>query len=148
MCLRLNFNIYSLRVHKLPSLSLSRSLISSLNWFAMNSCSFFLLITSSNSIGKYILHAPLTSLVAALDSFNHTVLGSAFGVLGNLWSQHDVIRSWLRLTATSNYFPHPFQKFTKCLNILICCPQAYSSSLAKLSSLLGSDLGVLGHLWS
>jgi hypothetical protein len=31
-----------------------------------------------------------------------TLLGSDFGVLGHLWSQNDVIMSWLRLTATSN----------------------------------------------
>ena len=35
-----------------------------------------------------------------------TLLGSEFGVLGYLWSQNDVIMSWLRLTATSNCFPH------------------------------------------
>ncbi len=34
-----------------------------------------------------------------------TVLGSEIGVLGHLWSQNDVIMSWLRLTATSNCFP-------------------------------------------
>ncbi len=28
-------------------------------------------------------------------------------VLGHLWSQHDVITSWLRLTANSNCFPNP-----------------------------------------
>jgi hypothetical protein len=31
-----------------------------------------------------------------------TLLGSYFGVRVYLWSQHDVIMSWLRLTATSN----------------------------------------------
>jgi hypothetical protein len=31
-----------------------------------------------------------------------TLLGSDFEVLGHLWSQHDVIMSWLRLPATSN----------------------------------------------
>jgi hypothetical protein len=36
-----------------------------------------------------------------------TLLGSDFGVLGHLWSQNDVIMSWLRLIATSTYFPHP-----------------------------------------
>ena len=36
------------------------------------------------------------------------LLGSDFGVLGHLWSQNDVIMSWLRLTATSNCFPHPY----------------------------------------
>ena len=38
----------------------------------------------------------------------HTTLrGSDFGDLGGLWSQNDVIMSWLRLTANSNCFPHP-----------------------------------------
>jgi hypothetical protein len=37
-----------------------------------------------------------------------TLLGGDFWFLGNLWSQHNVIMSWLRLTATSNYFPHPY----------------------------------------
>ncbi len=36
------------------------------------------------------------------------LLGSDFGVLGHLWSQHDVIMSWLMLTATSKCFPHPY----------------------------------------
>jgi hypothetical protein len=37
-----------------------------------------------------------------------TRLGSDFGALGHLWSQNDVIMSWLRLTATSNFFLHPY----------------------------------------
>jgi hypothetical protein len=37
-----------------------------------------------------------------------TPLGSDFGVLGHLWSQNDVIMTWLRLTAKSNCFPHPY----------------------------------------
>ena len=36
------------------------------------------------------------------------LLGSEFGVLGHLWSQNDVIMSWLRLTITSKCFSHPF----------------------------------------
>ncbi len=78
----------------------------------------------------------------------HPVIGSDFGVLGNLWSQHDVTVSCLRLTATSNCFPHPSQTYTMCLSTFICCPLAYGSSLKQLSTLLGSDFGVLGHLWS
>ena len=35
-------------------------------------------------------------------------LGSKFGVLGRMWSQHDVFMSWLRLTATSNCLLHPY----------------------------------------
>ncbi len=36
-----------------------------------------------------------------------TLLGSDFEVLGHLWSQNDVIMSWLMLTATSNCITHP-----------------------------------------
>ncbi len=36
-----------------------------------------------------------------------TLLGSDFGVLGHLWSQNDVIMSWLRLTAISNCVMYP-----------------------------------------
>jgi hypothetical protein len=36
-----------------------------------------------------------------------TLLGSDFGVLGHLWTQNDVVASWLRLTANSNYLLHP-----------------------------------------
>ncbi len=37
-----------------------------------------------------------------------TLLGSDFGALGHLWSHNDVIMSWLKLTATSNCFPHAY----------------------------------------
>jgi hypothetical protein len=58
--------------------------------------------------------------VAALHSNTHPMsLGSDFGVLGHLWSQNDVNMSWLRLTATSNCFPHPYYTYTKCLSTLM-----------------------------
>ena len=60
-----------------------------------------------------------------------TLLGSDFEVLGHLWSQHDVIMSWLRLTATSNWFPHLHYTYTKSLSTLICCALAYSNSLTQ-----------------
>ncbi len=69
--------------------------------------------------------------VSALQSYTH-LLGSDFGVLGNLWSQNYVIMSWLKLTATSNWFPNPYKTFTKCLGMLICCPWAYGISLTQL----------------
>ncbi len=37
-----------------------------------------------------------------------TLLGSDFGVHGNLWSQTDAFLSWLMLAATSNCFPHQY----------------------------------------
>ncbi len=37
-----------------------------------------------------------------------TVIDSEVGVLGHLGSQNDAIMSWLRLTAISNCFPHPY----------------------------------------
>ena len=70
---------------------------------------------------------------AALYSYtNSTSLGSDFGLLGHLWSQNDVIMSRLRLTATSNCFPHPYYTYTKCLSTLICCAWTTSSSLTQL----------------
>ncbi len=81
----------------------------------------------------------LSTLICSPNAYNISLthiptllLGSDFGVLGHLWSQNDVIMSWLRLTATSNYFPHPYWTYTKCLSILICSPWAYSISLIQL----------------
>jgi hypothetical protein len=41
-----------------------------------------------------------------LYTFIPILVVSDFGVLGRMWSQNDVITSWLRLTATSNCFLH------------------------------------------
>ena len=46
-------------------------------------------------------------IVAALHSCP-PYLAKVFGVLGHLWSPNVVILSWLRLTASSNCFPHPY----------------------------------------
>jgi hypothetical protein len=55
----------------------------------------------------------------------HTVipaqLGSEFGVLGHLWSQNDIIMSWLRLSATSNcYFASiiDIYKVFECIDVM------------------------------
>jgi hypothetical protein len=61
-----------------------------------------------------------------------TLLGSVFGVLGHFWSQDDVNTPWLRLTDTSNCFPHPHWTYTKCLSTLIGCPLAYNIILTQL----------------
>ena len=61
-----------------------------------------------------------------------TLLGSDIAVLGHSWSQNDVIMSWLRLTATSNCFPHLYWTYTKWLSTLICYLWAYSISLTQL----------------
>ena len=84
-----------------------------------------------------------------LTHFTHCLIGSDFGVRGHLWSQNDVIMSWMRLTATSNCFPHVYLTYRKCLSTLICCPFADSSRLTQLyPPLLGSDFEVRGRLWS
>jgi hypothetical protein len=61
-----------------------------------------------------------------------TLLVSDFGVLGHLWSQNDVITSWLRLKANSNCFLYPHHTYAKCLSTLICCPWEYGCSLKQL----------------
>ncbi len=76
------------------------------------------------------------------------LLGSDFGVHGHLWSWNDVIMSWLRLTATSNCFPHPYWTYTKWLSTWICYPWGYSISLTQLyPHYLGQILGCWVTCW-
>jgi hypothetical protein len=69
-----------------------------------------LLFTSLSSIldmYKVFEHIDMPSMGIQYHPYTviHTLLlGPDFGVLGHLWSQNDVIMSWLRLTATSNCF--------------------------------------------
>jgi hypothetical protein len=172
-----------------------------------------LLPTSLSDIYKVIEHIDMQSMGVQYQPYTviPTLLGSDFGVLGHLWSQNNVIMSWLRLTATSNCFPDPYWTYKKYLSTLMFSPSAYSSCLTKfyppylaqiggtwslveskwcifvmvdadshlkllptsildtykvieyidmlskgmqyhpytvISTLLGSDFGVLGHLWS
>ncbi len=60
-----------------------------------------------------------------------TLLGTDFEVVGHLWSQIDIIMSWLRLIATSNCFLHLHWTYKTCLSTLLCWPWAYSSSLKQ-----------------
>jgi hypothetical protein len=77
-----------------------------------------------------------------------TLLGSDLGVLAHLWSQNDVITWLLRLTATSNCFPHPHYTYAKCLSASICCPWAYVSSLKQFyPHYLGQNLGFWLTFW-
>jgi hypothetical protein len=93
-----------------------------------------LLPTSILDIYKVIEHIDMLSIVIELQPYTviPTLLGLKFGALGHLQSQNDVLMSWLRLTATSNHFPHPYKTYTKSLSTLICCLQAYGSSLTHL----------------
>ncbi len=92
-----------------------------------------LLPTSTLDIYKVIEHIDMISMGIQYQPYTviSTLHGSDFGVLGHLWSQNDVIMAWLRLTATSNCFPHPYLTYTKYLSTLMCCPLAYSSSLTQ-----------------
>ncbi len=69
-----------------------------------------LLLTSMIDIYKVFEHIDMLSICIKYQPYTviPTLLGSDFWALGHLWSQHDVIVSWLRLTATSNCFPHPY----------------------------------------
>ncbi len=89
-----------------------------------------LLPTSILDIYKVFEHIDMLSIGTQYHPYTvlPTVIGSAFGFLGHLWlwSQNDVMMSCLRLTATSNCFPHPSLTSTKCLSTLICCPYELS----------------------
>ncbi len=69
-----------------------------------------LLPISKLDIYKVFEHIDMLSM--GIQNQPYTVIGallcSDFGALGHLWSQNDVIMSWLRLTITSNCFPHPY----------------------------------------
>ena len=67
-----------------------------------------LLPTSILDIYKVFEHIDMLSIDVWLKSYTviTTQLGSDFGVLGHLWSQNDIITSWLRPTATSTTAPH------------------------------------------
>jgi hypothetical protein len=69
-----------------------------------------LLPTSILDIYKVLEHIDMLSMGIYYQPYTviPTLLGSDFGALGHLRSQNDVIMSWLRLTATSNCFPHPY----------------------------------------
>ena len=85
-------------------------------------------------INKVFVHIDMLSIDIQQPSYRviPILFGSDFGVLGHLWSQNDVDTSWLRLTATSNCFPHPYYTYTKCLSTFICCALTTSSSLTQL----------------
>ncbi len=95
-----------------------------------------LLPTYILDIYKVIKHIDMLSMGIQYQPYTviPTVLGADFGALGHLWSQNDVIMSWLRLTATSNCFPHPYKTFTAYLSTLTYCPLAYGSSLTQFYS--------------
>ncbi len=69
-----------------------------------------LLPTSILDIYNVFEHIDMLSIGIQHQSYTviSTLFGSDFGVLGHLWSQNDVIMSWLRLRATSNCFPYPY----------------------------------------
>jgi hypothetical protein len=69
-----------------------------------------LLPTSILNICKVFEHIDMLPIGIKYQPYTviHTLFGSGFLVLGHMWSQNDVIMSWLRHTATSNCFPHPY----------------------------------------
>jgi hypothetical protein len=75
-----------------------------------------LLPTSIFNMYKVFEHIDMLSICLQYQPYTvipTLFLGSDFGVLGHLWSQNDVIMSWLRLIATSNCFPPPYYTYTK-----------------------------------
>jgi hypothetical protein len=69
-----------------------------------------LLPTSILDIYKMLEHIDMLSMGIQYQPYTviSSLLCSDFGALGHLWSQSDIIMSWLRLTAPSNCFPHPY----------------------------------------
>jgi hypothetical protein len=62
----------------------------------------------------------------------------------HLWSRTDAITSWLRLTSTSDCFPHPSKTYTKCLSHWYAVSQAYGCTLIPLHRAIWPE--ILGFL--
>ncbi len=75
-------------------------------------------------------------------------VGPRFWNLGHLWSENDAITSWLRLTSTSDCFPHPYTTYKMCLRYYFAVSRAYGCTFILLYSKLAPDFKCLGHLWS
>ena len=80
----------------------------------------------------------------SLHSYTHNTFGSDWGFWAR-GSESDVITLWLRLTATSNCFSHPYWTYTKSLSTSICSPLAYCSSL--LTQLYPHSLAQILGFW-
>ncbi len=72
---------------------------------------------------------------------------SDFGILGHLWSGNDAITWWLRLTSTSDSFPHPYWTCTKWLRYCYAGSQAYGSTFITPPARLTTDFWFFCRLW-
>jgi hypothetical protein len=59
-------------------------------------------------------------------------LAPDFWNLGHLWTENDAITSWLRLTSTSDCFPHPYKTSKMCLRYCFAVSRAYWCTLILL----------------
>ena len=77
-----------------------------------------LIPTSLLDINK--VFAPLVCCLKGIWMHPYTItparLAPDLGSQGHLWSDNDVITSWLRLISTSDPFIHPYYAYTKCLS--------------------------------
>jgi hypothetical protein len=88
-------------------------------------------------------------MAVALNSYVHTTWLIYFGVMGHLWSQNDIITSWLRLPSTSITASHINMNIYKVFeHFHMLSMGIWQQPQTVIPTLLGSDFGVLGHLWS
>ncbi len=106
--------------------------------YVMNETDSYLKLLPASILDIYKVFEHIDMLSIGMRQQPYTVIlptwlrfGGSDSLMG---SQNDIIMSWLRLTATSNCFPHPCYPYTNCFSTLICCPQAYGSSLTQLYS--------------
>ncbi len=59
-------------------------------------------------------------------------VGPRFWNLGHLWTENDVIASWLRLTSTIDCFTHPYKTYKMCLGYCVAVSRAYRCTLIPL----------------
>ncbi len=59
-------------------------------------------------------------------------VGPRFWNFGHLWTENDANTSWLRLTSTSDCFPHPYKTYKMCLRYCFAVSRAYGYTLILL----------------
>ncbi len=77
-------------------------------------------------------------------------VGPRFWNLGHLWTENDAITSWLRLSPTSDCFPHLHKTYKNMFEVLFCCLKGLwvHPYTILLVAKLAPDFELLGHLWS
>ena len=98
----------------------------------------------------YKVIEPLVCCLKGIWVHSYTItparLAPDLGSQGHLWSDNDVITSWLRLISTSDPFMHPYYAYTKCLSYWYAVSRVCWCPLYRYTGQVGPRFGDSGSL--